>query len=195
MQNNQLPYDTSFAQSFNWSEQAYREKALEILNSQLDGSHDGQKCVAGKPDYQPVELLLASNPSTPMQVLDHIAQCVKCPKVLERIAGHPNTGRETLLFLSQSDHHDVRSAVAENSNTDLEILRSLVRDGNTDVRFCLAENPNVPEELLQELSADDNPYVAYRAQTTLIRVGSKQQQGIVKTMTPQAQPKSTRRAM
>lgn len=194
MQNQKLPYDTSFAESFNWSQQAQFDQALEILNSPLGDEHDGQKCVAGMPDYQPVELLLASNPSTPMQVLEHIAQCVKCPKVLERIAGHPNVGKDTLQFLSRSDHNDVRSAVAENENADMEILRSLVRDGNTDVRFCLAENPNLPEELLQELSNDENPYVAYRAQTTLSKVGAKQQ-GVVKTMTPQAQPKSARRAM
>jgi hypothetical protein len=194
MQNNKLPYDTSFAQSFNWAQEAQLDKALEILNTQMDGDHDGQKCVAGKPDYQPVELLLASNPSTPMQVLEHIAQCVKCPKVLERIAGHPNVGKETLQLLAQSDHYDVRSAVAENSNADLEIIRILARDGNTDVRFCLAENANLPEDILQELSSDENPYVAYRAQVTLSKVGSKSQ-AQVKTLTPQAQPKSARRAM
>lgn len=194
MQNSELPYDTSFAQSFNWAEEAHHVKALEILSSQLDGEHDGQKCVAAKPDYQPVELLLASNPSTPMQVLGHIAQCVKCPKVLERIAGHPNVGKETLQLLAQSDHYDVRSAVAENSNADLEIIRILVLDDNTDVRFSLAENPNLPGEILQELINDDNPYVAHRARITLSKVGLKPQ-AVVKTMTPQAQPKSVRRAM
>jgi hypothetical protein len=194
MPNNQLPYDTSFAYEYQWSKpEADLEIALLILNSQVDELHDGQNCPAGKAEHQPIELRLASNPSTPTQVLDHISQCMQCPKVLERIAGHPNASADTLKRLAGHENQEVRSAVAENSSADIDILRDLMKDGNTDVRFCLAENPNVPAEILQELSSDENPYVAYRAQITLAKTGATP--AAVKTITPQAQPKQARRAM
>jgi hypothetical protein len=169
----QLPYDTSFAHAFQWRLDGDLDKALQLLNAQIDDQHDVQNCLMGNADYESIEYLLASNPSTPAEVLDHISQCVKCPKVLERIAGHPNAHPAILKRLAGSESSDVRTAVAENSNAEIEILRDLMADGNIDVRFCLAENPNVPTEILEELAVDDNPYVAYRAQSTLEKIGRK----------------------
>jgi hypothetical protein len=194
MPDNKLPYDTSFAYAFQWSEpETDSQTALLILNSQIDELHDGNTCPLGKADYQPIHKLLASNPNTPAQVLDHISQCMPCPKVLERVAGHPNATAETLKRLATHENFEVRSAVAENSSTDMDVLQMLVEDGNPDVRFCLAENPNVPAEILEQLSRDENPYVAYRAQVTMAKSGAAP--ATIKTITPQAQQKNIRRAM
>jgi hypothetical protein len=93
MPNNQLPYDTSFAYAFSWSQpEQDLQKALDILNATADGQHDDGDCPAGKSENHPIDKLLASNPSTPTQVLGHMARCVSCPKVLERVAGHPKCG-------------------------------------------------------------------------------------------------------
>lgn len=194
MPNNQLPYDTSFAYAFQWNQpEEDLKKALEILTALVDDQHDLKDCPTGKPDYHPINKLLASNPSTPAQVLAHIAQCVSCPQVLERVAGHPNASADTLKFLAASEHYEVRSAVAENSTTDIEVLYMLVKDEHADVRFAIAENPNVPATILQELVNDENPYVAYRAQVTLTRTGAAP--GIIKSMKSQNISQQARRAM
>lgn len=192
MPNNQLPYDTSFAYAFQWTRpEEDLKKALEILTALVDDQHDLKNCPAGNPDYHPINKVLASNPSTPAQVLAHIAQCVSCPQVLERIAGHPNTSAETLKLLAASEYYEVRSAVAENSTADIEILYMLAKDEHADVRFAIAENPNVPAAILQELVNDENPYVAYRAQVTLTRTGAAT--GSIKAMKPQNISQQTRR--
>jgi hypothetical protein len=193
MQINQ-PYDTSFAYAFNWSQpEQDLEKALQILNAKFDAQHDSNGCPAASDEYWAVTILLVSNPYTPSQVLEHIAHCAQCPKVLERVAGHPNVNAETLKRLADCKHDDVRSAVAENLNVDETTLELLLKDDSTDVRFALAENPNIPMPILQELSNDDNPYVAHRAQVTVMKTGSTP--ALVKEMTPQPQQLRQRRAM
>ncbi len=172
MPNNQVPYDTSFAYAYKWTEpEQDLDKALLILTIQIDEQHDGAGCPAGKEDYWQIESLLASNPNTPSPVLDHISQCSQCPKVLERVAENPNVSLDTLNKLAQSEHTEVRSAVAENLNADTETMSRLVHDPHIDVRFSLAENPNLPMDVLEELCTDENPYVAYRAQVTRTKLG------------------------
>lgn len=62
--------------------------------------------------------------------------------------------------------------VAEDANASEEILWLLVEDPHPDVRFCLAENYNIDTAILEALSEDENPYVAHRAQKTLMRLQS-----------------------
>jgi hypothetical protein len=61
-------------------------------------------------------------------------------------------------------------AVAEEATASDEILWLLVEDENPDVRFCLAENYNIDPKMLHKLSEDENPYVASRAQKTMVRL-------------------------
>lgn len=63
-------------------------------------------------------------------------------------------------------------SVAEDASASEDILWLLVEDPNPDVRFCLAENHNIGTALLQALSDDENPYVAHRAQKTMMRLQS-----------------------
>jgi len=63
-------------------------------------------------------------------------------------------------------------SVAEDATVSDDILWLLVEDPNPDVRFCLAENYNIDPSMLKALSEDENPYVAHRAQKTLMRMKS-----------------------
>lgn len=192
MQKNQLPYDTSFAYAYKWGEpERDLEKALQILTTIFDAEHAWAGCPAKDQENWQVVQLLACNPDTPTDVLDHIAKCVHSADVLERVAGNPNVSLETLKSLACFPNYQVRAAVAENLNADAETIRILLADACTDVRFCLAENPNLPLEILDELAMDDNPYVAYRAQSTRARVFSTEC-GSVETL-PQLGPQAQRR--
>ncbi|HEY9685290.1 MAG TPA: hypothetical protein V6C86_27190 [Oculatellaceae cyanobacterium] len=91
--------------------------------------------------------------------------------VAERIAEHPNALATTLERLSYHPAAEVRAAVAENLNTPTHIIFALTHDSNPDVRYSIAENHNCPTEALELLTEDENPYVAYRAHTTLLRIG------------------------
>lgn len=172
--NQEMPYDTSFAYAFVWScPEQDLNKALELLRCPLQNHESSSQCPAGSEAYDEVKTLLASNPDTPTQVLDHISEYNSHPKIAERIALNPQASAETLKRLSQSGANEVRAAVADNTNTDGETIRALARDEHIDVRFRMAENPNLSTEILQELARDENPYVAYRAQMTLERLGGQ----------------------
>lgn len=194
MQNNQLPYDTSFAYAFKWTQPEHLDQALNILNTLVDDLHDCSDCPASKEEYTQIGAILASNPDTPTQVLDHLSKCANCPDVLERVAGNPNVDGSTLKRLAKCKHDMVRSAVAENLDADGDIVQALARDGNVDVRFALAENPNVAPEVLDELCNDENPYVAYRANMTRSRISPKQDAS-VETMRQSQQSGGIRKAM
>ncbi|HEY9678833.1 MAG TPA: hypothetical protein V6C76_12555 [Drouetiella sp.] len=62
--------------------------------------------------------------------------------------------------------------VAEEATESDDVLWLLVQDPNPDVRFCLAENYDINPEILRALSEDENPYVANRAQKTIMRMRS-----------------------
>ena len=172
--NLEMPYDTSFAYAYVWSSpEQDLSKALEILQCPLLDHQSTASCPAGSDDYHEVKTLLASNPDTPTQVLDHLSEYSSHPQILERLAGNPQTSGATLKRLSQSTANEVRAAVADNTNADEDTIKALARDEHIDVRFRLAENPNLATEILDQLAHDDNPYVAYRAQMTLVRVTSQ----------------------
>jgi hypothetical protein len=91
------------------------------------------------------------------RTLERMATDISTPVVvLERLAKHPNA--------------DVRAAVAENENTPLYTVWALSKDADADVRYQLAENHNLPMSLIRSLAGDENPYVACRAQQTLVRL-------------------------
>ncbi len=63
-------------------------------------------------------------------------------------------------------------SVAEEGTASPDILWLLVDDPNPDVRFCLAETYDIDADILKILSEDENPYVAHRANKTMMRLQS-----------------------
>lgn len=160
-------YDTSFAEQFQWSEP---DRDLGIVRSILAGHYEGKACPAEQVENYHVLRLLAGNPVTPAEVLDHLAICVSDVRILERVATNPKSSTKALTMLARHNCNDIRSAVAENSNADIEIITLLAQDGHIDVRYRLAESHDLPGEILESLCEDENPYVANRAQMTRTRV-------------------------
>jgi hypothetical protein len=112
--------------------------------------------------------LMAGHPQTSVQHLELLAANA-WPKVRMRVAENPNSPLHVLHLLSKDDDPDVRMSVANNSKASLVILHRLANDQSADVRFYLAEDQNLPRVLLRRLSEDDNPFVARRAQLTLVK--------------------------
>jgi hypothetical protein len=112
---------------------------------------------------------------------------------LVKVAEHANTQPDVLDRLSQHQAPDVRIAVADNPSTEVAILHRLATDENADVRYALAENHNVEQTVLLILMGDDNPFVAQRAQKTLLRV----RQGLLapEKFTPRERPSKRRARM
>ena len=98
---------------------------------------------------------------------------------LRRIAENSSIPSTFLEQLSMHEDALIREAVADNRGTPIDTLWVLAGDVCADVRYAMAENHNLPEEILQALTEDENPYVASRAQYTLIRVS---RQSIVVTV-------------
>ncbi len=145
-----------------------------------DHSHERRSSPCRNCEYERVQeklqdaWLLVTNPETPGDVLDDFAH--RAPRMIaERVAEHPNAMAETLERLSFHPAGEVRAAVAENRNTPTHVIFALTHDSNPDVRYSIAENHNAPTEALDLLTDDENPYVAYRAHTTLLRIGPQQQ--------------------
>lgn len=114
--------------------------------------------------------IIAVRPNTPGHVLDDISKRVPTA-MLVRIAEHP---RALTSMLERLAHHPapcVRAAVAENLNTPWATVYALSHDLHPDVRYSIAENHQAPLASLALLAEDENPYVAFRANTTLKRLG------------------------
>jgi hypothetical protein len=74
-----------------------------------------------------------------------------------------------LQRLSLSRDVELRIAVVDYKDAPDEVLFFLADDESPDVRYALAENHNISINVLKKLSADPNPYVADRAERTLLR--------------------------
>ena len=86
------------------------------------------------------------------------------------IASHPATSAIVLHRLSQHSNVEVRMAVADNKNTHTITSMQLAQDDNADLRYALAENHQIDSGILDILASDENPFVADRAQKTLLRL-------------------------
>jgi hypothetical protein len=187
MQNNQLPYDTSFVHTYNWRSP---DRDITIALQIITGCRE--ECPASSESNQDVSSVLAANPETPSAVLNHLAVCCKHIRILETIAGNCSTALETLQRLARHEASEVRRAVAENAKLDDKLLDELLSDSHIDVRYTLAENHSLPVEVLKVLCEDDNPYVASRADRTLKRVLEQLQQRGQSAQLPQ-RPKIVRK--
>jgi hypothetical protein len=176
-------YDLSFAYAFHWEKEEHIREALKVLLCNKDsGETTNRVTTTTKPkkdrtaerenaalEAARIRWLLAINPNTPPPVLDHLAHNAPSP-LLERIAEHPRAHSVTLTRLANHDDAQVRAAVAENINTSMKTVWKLARDPSADVRLRLAESYTVPIAVLKVLIEDENPYVADRAQKTLLRL-------------------------
>ena len=86
------------------------------------------------------------------------------------IANHPATSAIVLHRLSQHSDVEVRMAVADHKNTHIITAMQLARDDNLDLRYAIAENHQIDSGILDILAGDENPFVADRAQKTLLRL-------------------------
>lgn len=165
--------EVSFAYYFRWDcPDVHIKQALRNLLSNCAAAQSGQN-EKQRRDYEQevdrVRWLIATNPNTPSQVLEHLVKKSNAA-LLERIAENPRASAKTLRQLADYSSPEVRAAVAENLNAPIDALEVLATDENADVRYRLAENPNIPEELLKLLCEDDNPYVAHRASKTVAKL-------------------------
>ncbi len=143
------------------------EKRDELLKLFLDTFGFSVQRLPGKAFE--LALLLVCDPKTPGEILEILIRCDD-PKLLERIAEHPNATSPVLELLCEHPHPDVRAAVSENMNAPREILLKLCDDPHPDVRYRLAENPCLSTDVLNKLAEDSNPYVAHRANSTLLKL-------------------------
>lgn len=91
------------------------------------------------------------------------------PVCMTGMSRHLNAPANFLQRLSLSVDVDMRIAVVDCKNAPDEVLLFLADDESPDVRYAIAENHNVSIDVLKKLSADSNPYVADRAERTLLR--------------------------
>lgn len=116
--------------------------------------------------------LMAGNPRTSAQNLELLAANAAV-KVRMRVAENLNTPIGLLDLLSKDEDPEVRMSIANNPNVTPQILERLAGDNSADVRFYLAEDYNLPRILLRRLSEDENPFVAKRAELTLVQVAQR----------------------
>ena len=86
------------------------------------------------------------------------------------IAGQASTSAAVLHNLSKHNDVKVRTSVADNENTSANTSMQLAGDANADLRYALAENHQLDSRILDILAKDENPFVADRAQKTLLRL-------------------------
>jgi len=91
------------------------------------------------------------------------------------IASRASTPASVLHRLSLHTNMQVRMAVADNENTGVHTSMHLAQDGSADLRYALAENHHIDGRILDFLAKDTNPFVAYRAQKTISRLGKAAQ--------------------
>jgi hypothetical protein len=123
------------------------------------------------PNMTLAKMRLASHPEAKAESLKKLSTH-ECESLVARVAENPNTPMEVLEELARHPCPYVRAALCENENTPARILTMLADDEHVDVRYSLAENHNTPQAVLTRLAHDENPYVADRAQRTILRVRS-----------------------
>ena len=108
---------------------------------------------------------VAKNPHTPVEVLRFLAKDdVNLVRAL--VATNPSTPSD-ILEKFFSDEKIVRDGLSGNPNTPAKLLKILAGDNDKMVRMRLAENPGAPGEILKTLMDDSDPNVAKAAEVNL----------------------------
>jgi hypothetical protein len=90
-------------------------------------------------------------------------------EVRQAVASNPSTPPEALEKLAEDSVSDVRRAVASNPAAPAEALERLAGDLSGPVRLKVARNAATPTRLLNRLQCDENEWVAHWAQLQLSR--------------------------
>lgn len=85
-------------------------------------------------------------------------------------ASNASTTASVLNRLATHHNLQVRMSVADNENTSARTSMQLAKDENADLRYAIAENHHIHRSILDYLTKDINPFVADRAQKTLLRL-------------------------
>ena len=135
-------------------EQEYSDIMVELLTN-----------IADNPIDMGARWAVAKNPHTPVSVLKKLA---KDPVNLVRalVATNPSTPPEILENFF-ADEKIVRDGLSGNPNTPIKLLQILAGDNDKMVRMRLAENSSVPDTILQELLQDNDENVVIAAQANL----------------------------
>lgn len=136
-----------------------------MCNSSNDQSHI----------FNHIEYLIAGNRHTEPEVLAVLAGS-ECPRVRAQVAENAATPLSTLAQLISDSSSEVRLALSYNFNLPKLFLDWLSRDKSVDLRYGMAENPNTPAHILQQLVLDANPYIATRANKTIVWIAQKAKQ-------------------
>jgi hypothetical protein len=166
----ELKADIAFIFSFNWTTVGeLREAIAMFLSARLHHLACQASEKLAENGSRSTKLLLASNPSSPDELLDYLTE-IGSTEITIRVAENSACGARTLERLSGHPCSSVRRAVAENRNTKEACLLKLAHDPDADIRFCMAENPHLPLSVLNLLMQDENPYVSQRTRKTVARL-------------------------
>lgn len=85
------------------------------------------------------KIAVASNPNTPPEDLDRLADDNTTWGVKEAVAKNPSVWQKTLENLAKDKHYSVRCAVISNPNVTPEIIIALSNDSNLWVKKVLLQ--------------------------------------------------------
>lgn len=85
------------------------------------------------------KIAVASNPNTPPDDLDRLADDSTTWGVKEAVAKNPSVWQKTLEKLAKDKHYSVRCAVISNPNVTPEIIIALSNDSNLWVKKALLQ--------------------------------------------------------
>ncbi|WP_017721968.1 hypothetical protein [Kamptonema formosum] len=132
--------------------------ALELLalSSESEASapptsKDALKSVMSGADINEIRSIVASNPRTPLFVLQRLA--------LREIVRLEETGRLSEPVFSPTTVEDVLEALVSNPSLTPQILASLAVAPSPKIRRLLIEHPNLTPELWQQLAGDEDASV------------------------------------
>lgn len=128
--------------------------AFDVFNVLLASANDG------------IRRGVASNPSTPPELLSKLAEEQWYDPICQRVASNPSTPPDALALLAGSENYSVLRSVAENPSTPPEELAWLAEPNehhDKSFREYVASNPSAPPLLLAELARDSDANVQKRA--------------------------------
>ena len=112
-----------------------------------------------------IQLEIAKNPNTPVDILDKFTNFRYSPHVRAAIASNPSTTRDILYKLMIPGDPIVYRAIAENPITPLDLLDEIAHKRSTDfsdfsqAQAAVARRSDVTRGILVYLSTVDNSYV------------------------------------
>lgn len=150
----QVAMNLSLRTSVYERDQGYSDTMVELLCD-----------IAQNPVDMGARWAVAKNPHSPVEVLKLLAKDdVNLVRAL--VATNPSTPADVLEKFF-SDEKIVRDGLSGNPSTPAKLLKVLADDNDKMVRMRLAENSNAPEEVLQSLLNDNDPDVAKAAEVNL----------------------------